>query len=712
MRLAAYLGLSVLAPFVAACSCASSMDLADGGVLGDAEAGDGAIESGRCMPAAARSWSIGDGHWSTDFAPRGVTGDLGFVVDVAAQGGEIYLSGRFGHAGPVAAHNVAAWSATRGFRALGGGVEGDYAGPIAVTADDTVIVASARIESATTTTYELDAFRGGVWTVIGRCDARIVALELDVDGSVIVSGSFTTIAGIDTGGLARWDGTTITSIATPRGAIAAVLADDHGLCVGGGDAAGGYVMCRAPGATTWIDQAVPNAASTVVVTLVRDATGALLAGGSVDVTSAAHVVGAVLRREGATWTPLGGGFANEASGALVRTLLAAPDGSIWALGDFNATVDAPSVELARAARWDGSAWSSIGAAFPLSSAPMSGAVNGDELIVAGDFVEAYAAHAISAIGIVRWDGVQWRALDQPGATTLGNARASVLAVGASCETYVGGSFLAAGDVGSAHAAAIAHGAWSALGSAGALLGEPHVLAVAPDGTLYAAGFDVDTFPPLPSGLARLRGDAWESFPELANAEVDAIAFAPHGTTYVGGQIAEGILAFDGTSFTPLGVRDPLRVHAMLVTDSGLLVAEGDRLSRWDGASWSVVASGLGFVPSAMIEWNGHIVIGGRFGLVFVRGSEFDAVLFPGLETAQISAMAGVGRQLVVVGRRTTGAAALGIAAWSDEAGAWHDFGFDGVVADVVVLDRALLFAGEFSTVSGIASTGLARLEAL
>jgi len=51
-------------------------------------------------------------------------------------------------------------------------------------------------------------------------------------------------------------------------------------------------------------------------------------------------------------------------------------------------------------------------------------------------------------------------------------------------------------------------------------------------------------------------------------------------------------------------------------------------------------------------------------------------------------------------------------AWSDETGAWHELHFDGsVVDDVAVADGALLFAASSRSSDGVASTGVARLEA-
>lgn len=693
----------------AACSGASAtgpdaaIDAAiDVAIDSESEAGsdDASIDAGACASVSPAPWPIAEGVWSTDFAPRGVAGDAPFVASVAVSGDDVYLAGRFSHAGTLAASNVAVWSAARGFRPLGAGLDAAVAGPIAVASDGSVLAWSEGADTGGLPSFVLSQFDGTRWSPIARGEGPPGPIAHDVDGALLVAGALTASDGTQSATLARWDGSAFAPIDTARGAISAVLADAQALCIGGRDAPGGYVSCRDVGGTTWVDQDLPSPSTAGPFALARDASGALLVGGAVDVDGAPRV-GGVLRRVSTGWAPLGGGLTARATSAMVRSLVLPSDGTVWAIGDFDEAAAMLGVDLERTARWDGHAWSSVGT--PMPAGLLAGALQGDDVLVFGGFAEVEAAAPLSALGVARWDGARWRPLDVPGVTMLGTGGVSRVAVDASCALYAGGRFLAVGDAASAHVARLEGRAWAALGSGASLPSEPHALAVAPDGTLYAG---------LDEGLARLHADAdaWELVAGLIG-EVDAIAFAPDGVAYVGGRLDPGVVAFDGATFRPVGPPDSHDVHALLLTTDGLLVAEGTRISRWDGSAWTVVAPRVAFIPRVMTAWNGHVVIGGTGGLAFLDGSRLDPVVFPEIETADIAAMAGVGEQLVVVGRRTIGASAVGLAAWSDPMGTWHPIDFDGPVDDVVALDGALVFAGPFSRVNGVPSTGLARLDA-
>jgi hypothetical protein len=711
-------GLVFVVLVLASCSCGGANERDVDAATDDAGTSDALVAidtatdtaadvgtAARCTSPSTASWSLADAAWSTDFAPRGVSGGVlsDFrILDLTAHDGEVFLAGSFEHAGPVLAHNVASWSASRGFRALGDGLDADYAWPIVVRPDGTLVAGTGRYDGAGRH-GALHGFAGGTWTLISDAGAGISALELDVDGSVIVAGEFTTLAGIATNGLARWDGAHVTAIDAPRGGTSAVLADAAGLCLGGHDAVGGYVMCRGAGETSWVDQALPDPVHAIVLTLARDATGALLVAGDVD-TAPGSRIGGVLRLEGGTWVPLGGGLTSGGSSAEVRALVVGGDGSIVAVGNFERAV-LDTAELLYVARWTGARWEPVGATFPLAAMARNAAASGTDLFVAGDFVEAYGDHAVSAFGIARWDGASWHGLDTPGAATLGNARVSRVAVDPACTMYVGGTMRAAGDFSSDYSAVRHADAWSPLTG---LPGEPTVLTTAADGTVYAAGLTPGLIVASTPYFVRLHGSMWEPVPG-ANGVVEAVAFGPDGTTYVAMDYVVHVL--QGDTLTPVGDREPTPIRAMLVASSGLLVATPNAVERWDGASWTLVSE-VSFIPSSLIEWNGHVVIGGRGGLGFVHDDRIEAVLFPDVASANIVAMAGVGQQLIVAGNRESGGAPPALAAWSDEHGTWDELDFDGrAVDDVTVADGALLFAGDFTTVDGVASTGIARLEA-
>lgn len=701
--------LALVATATAGCECGAPMTPELDASETDAETDAADVGSdagfGGCGSRGTTAWSLETAVLSTDFAPRGVSGAEAVVYGLSPHGTDVYLAGSFEHAGPVAAASVAVWSASEGYRALGPGLPGRTVLSI-LPIDGGALAVSLGVS---TRTGDLFVFDGSDWSMVASADLPIYPPVRDVDGSVLVAGAFTTIGGVDAGGLARWDGSTFVAIDAPRANLGPVLADAQGLCVVAREAAAAFVLCRAPGETTWTEDALPSMTS--VASLVRDTDGALLAAGSVLDASGTSTVG-VLRREASGWVPLGEGPAGS-----VHAFLHAPDGAFVALGQIESSDGGAS--FVTAARWDGTSWGPLGSALPLrngfylGSFHYSAAVAGSDVVVAGPFLEAHDTGRISAPGLARWDGSRWRGLDHPGTPTRGLVGPTVFAPRSDCASVVvGGRFWAVGDVESEYVAVLDESGWSAWPAPPPAA--PGLLAFGPDGTLYAGAFQDPTGewpipPPPPSDLMRFVGGSWEPITELATMRVRALAFGSEGTTYVAAN--DLVLALDGTHVSPVGARDPLPVSAMLATDAGLYVIEGNRLSLWDGATWRVVWADLPFAAHAIVEWRGEIIVAGTAGLARVHADWLEQILFPERESVDIVRLVVAADRLVAVGHRTDSAAGYrGVAQWVDAHGDWHDLAPDGPVDDVAVIDGALLLAGRFLTVGGVPSAGIARLQ--
>jgi hypothetical protein len=93
------------------------------------------------------------------------------------------------------------------------------------------------------------------------------------------------------------------------------------------------------------------------------------------------------------------------------------------------------------ARWNGSAWSSVGDAFDSSSERITSmTTSGDRLYVAGNFQKI---GGIRAQHIAKWDGIQWAALDSGLFNDSGDVTTvSIAAVGN--KLYVIGNFTHSG----------------------------------------------------------------------------------------------------------------------------------------------------------------------------------------------------------------------------------------------------------------------------
>ncbi len=142
--------------------------------------------------------------------------------------------------------------------------------------------------------------------------------------------------------------------------------------------------------------------------------------------------------------PLGAGVSGDPSGGGVFAFAFLPGGDVIVGGSFTIAGGAPANNIAR---WDGTSWSALGAGVSnASGTPSVNALavmpNGD-LIAGGSFT---AAGGVSANAIARWDGAAWSAL---GAGLTGGSFSTIvkaLVVMPDGDLVAGGSFGFAGGV--------------------------------------------------------------------------------------------------------------------------------------------------------------------------------------------------------------------------------------------------------------------------
>jgi len=213
---------------------------------------------------------------------------------------------------------------------------------------------------------------------------------------------------------------------------------------------------------------------------------ALYAGGDFSVMGGVAVNG-IAKWDGTAWSAVGGGV-----NGYVSELGVFDDGSgpgLYAGGSFTS---AGGVSASRIARWNGSSWSALGTGIAGPSTVESMAVfddgAGPALYVGGTFL---SAGGITANRIARWNGSAWSSLGS--GTSCWVAALAVFDDGAGPALYAGGCFATAGGVAVNYVARWKSGTWSAVaGGMGGGGGLPyvHALAVFDDGAgaaLYAAG---------------------------------------------------------------------------------------------------------------------------------------------------------------------------------------------------------------------------------
>jgi hypothetical protein len=319
----------------------------------------------------------------------------------------------------------------------------------------------------------------------------------------------------------------------------------------------------------------------------------------------------------------------------VSALAVFDDGSGPALYAGGRFATAGGVLVRFIARWDGLTWSALGAGVNngvVQALAVYDDGSGPALYAAGTFNTAGAGPANR---IAKWDGASWTALG----SGLDDAvlALTVYDAGGGPALYAGGSFLNAGGAGANHVAKWDGSSWSPLGSGtnGQRVTE---LATYDDGSgakLYAAGGFTTAGGGSARGIAAWNGSSWSALGlgvvgTIADLEVFDDGGGP--ALYVAGSIQSAgsvsphnTAKWDGSTWSALGSGTNDFVSALAVYDDGdgpALYAGGwfsmagglpaSRLARWDGASWSAAGSGTNDAVEALAVHDAKLFAAGSF----------------------------------------------------------------------------------------------------
>jgi len=236
-------------------------------------------------------------------------------------------------------------------------------------------------------------------------------------GELYSVGSFTIAGGAPASGIARWDGNAWSEVggglAAPGRALA-VFDDGAGagprLYVGGEFQSAGGVPANYIATwdgTTWSSVAPGGSGGTDgfvhELWVLDDGSGpALYAAGDFQ-TAGGVPANRIARWNGTSWSPLGSGIE-----CCVLGLAVFDDGNgpaLYAGGNFSSAGGMPNTQ--RLARWDGSAWSSVGFGSSGTIAELlvfDDGANGEQLYLGGTFL---SAGGVPARNLARWDGTSW-----------------------------------------------------------------------------------------------------------------------------------------------------------------------------------------------------------------------------------------------------------------------------------------------------------------
>jgi trimeric autotransporter adhesin len=341
-----------------------------------------------------------------------------------------------------------------------------------------------------------------------------------------------------------------------------------------------------------------------------------------------------------SWSALGSGVGLTGYSPDVAAIAVAANGDVYVGGEFDSAGGNPASNVAR---WNGSSWSALGSGVWSSGSATSKAyaiaISGSDVYVGGTFENAGADVANN---VARWDGSAWHTLG--GGVTGYNVAVNALAVSGSA-IYLGGYFDTAhnpggGTVAVASVAVWTGTSWSALGSGVDV--DVASIAVGSDGIYFGGRFGT-AGGSTASRIARWDGAAWHtlmmSFVEGVSSNVYGVATDGQNVFTVGffltagGMDANRVAWWDGTSSLWYGLgsapNGPVNAVAEYgdevyvggtFTSAGGVPAAGLAIFNTRTGYWSAVpgglsgCSGLFCRPSvnAIKMWGSRLVVGGNF----------------------------------------------------------------------------------------------------
>jgi hypothetical protein len=303
-----------------------------------------------------------------------------------------------------------------------------------------------------------------------------------------------------------------------------------------------YVAARLRSTGQWSALGPPNAGGTYfsVEAFAEDDTYLYIGGVFLNFDNIAAADNIVrYNKQTGVYSAMGTGMNNS-----VFALAIGPDGTLYAGGEF--TLAGGVADTAGIAAWDGSAWSPLGTG--LDDICQDIAISPAGLVIAGgEFANAGGG---AAARIASWNGSAWSALG-----TGMNGSVIAVAYGLDGDLYAGGSFTTAGGGAAARIAKWDGSAWSALGSG--LDATVNKIIFRSDGILYAAGAFNTAGGVTANEVASWNGSAWSALGDGVDDTITTLALGVDGILYAGG------------TFTSAGGVDL-----------------SDRVTRWNGSSWS------------------------------------------------------------------------------------------------------------------------------
>jgi hypothetical protein len=588
----------------------------------------------------------------------------GTVYAIAVNGTDIYVGGSFTSVGGLAITNLARWDGSE-WHAVGDGVTGGTVRALAFK-NGMLFVGGTFTQAGTLPAKHIAAWDGVSWSDLGGGistgwfsetypPVNVFAVAGD---ALYLGGKFYKVGGVEATNIARWDGARWLPLANGVTNPVTSLAPD-----GSGDLFVGMSM-DVPNAggliTKWdganwsaLNQGLYRGSLAVVTGMHIQGTNLYVCGGFV--RAGALTVNGFARWDGADWHAVDAPLREGAS------VLAGDATNMYAVGTLTSIMANNTTGLAQ---YDGQTWSTVGLGLAANAPAFLDAlaVFDDKVLLGGLFAGQSTAE---------WDGTTWEPLHGglfSGSTagrvySFANAAGSIYAAGSfnranatpsqGIAQYTGTSWLAMPGLGHAGRAVVSRGTevfvgyvqgvgrwdgtnWSEIGQG--LDGTVQALAVL-GSDVYAGGAFTNTSNPHISNIARWDTN-WHPLGEGLDGQVRTLAVY-NRALYVGGSFtnangmpAKYIAKWDGASWSPLGTgvrggtsaqgpdESLTSVYSLAFSADGALYAGGNFtfagdqpasfVAKWDGSTWSGLASGLGARATALTVHGADLYVGGDF----------------------------------------------------------------------------------------------------
>ncbi len=298
----------------------------------------------------------------------------------------------------------------------------------------------------------------GQWKAMGTgANASVFAIVKAPDGSIYIGGTFTSVGGVaNTAHIAKWDGSAWSSVggglsdtvyALAVGADGSIYAG--GLFLNAGGVAAADYIAKWNG-SAWT--ALGSGTGGTVYAILASRSGNVYAGGSF--TNLTDANGDFISKwNGSAWSSLGTGISGGSMLPSVQCLAEDTSGNIYAGGDFTL---AGGVSVHNIAKWDGSAWSTLGIGLYGGATDIVRCLafmTDSSLVAGGDFPKPGLSNYMN---IARWNGASWESLvDQINSDVYSITRLS------DGSLWIGGSFDKINNVSMPYGAAVyKNGAWT------------------------------------------------------------------------------------------------------------------------------------------------------------------------------------------------------------------------------------------------------------